>query len=219
MRFSHTRGSREPPSSSVQRPLAWTGQLVVEEIADEVMVYDRRNSQAHCLSSAAARVWRACDGRRTVGELSDALALEQQIVRGALEELDDCGLLDRGPRAGLTRREATSRLAKMGAAAASAPLIYSVAVPTPALAASPCAANGCYADQNVCFNCGCGVCVYQVGSVQRSVCAPVTGQGSAPTVAACTTAQRAARCGATAVFITTVACPNGKPLCGTNSQC
>ena len=147
----------------MQRPLAWTERLVVEEIADEVLVYDQRSDQAHCLSSVAARAWRACDGRRTVGELSDDLAFDQQIVRQALEELDDCGLLDGRPRAGLTRREATSRLAKVGAAAASAPLIYSIAAPAPAVAATGfCAgcgnSNAGPFNNEGCFSGGCAAC-------------------------------------------------------------
>jgi hypothetical protein len=95
-----------------------------------------------------------------VTELSAALRLEQATVARALRELEDCGLLDAGPGAGLTRREAAGRLAKAGRAAVSAPLIYSIAAPTPALAASQafCTALGCVGDCAACTGLGCACC-------------------------------------------------------------
>ena len=63
-----------------RKPVARTEELGVEEIGDELLVYDQRSDQAHCLGSAAARVWRACDGTRTVEEFSVALTLEKGTV-------------------------------------------------------------------------------------------------------------------------------------------
>jgi hypothetical protein len=138
-------------SMSVTHPMARTDDLVVEEVADEVLVYDQRNDQAHCLSSAAGQVWRACDGTMSQDGLAAELKLEPETVARAIEELDSCGLLDTGPETGVTRREVTARMMKVGAVAASAPLIYSVMAPTPALAASEAS---CF---KICPN-GCGAC-------------------------------------------------------------
>ncbi len=148
---------------ATRNPVARTEELNVEEIDDEVLVYDHRRDHAHCLCSAAARVWRACDGTRTVKQLSVALALEEGTVARALEELGQCGLLDEAPRGELTRREATTKLARVGAAAASAPLIYSIVAPTPALAQSQAFCNTlgkCVGNcGNACKQAGCSCCV------------------------------------------------------------
>ena len=127
--------------SSESAPLARTDDLIVEDLAgednfDEVLIYDQHNDQAHCLSREAAMVWRVCDGRTQPEQLATALGFELALVNRALEELSECELLDTGPASGLTRREATLRMAKVGGAVAAAPLIYSILAPTPALAAS-----------------------------------------------------------------------------------
>lgn len=134
-------------SSDRRIPLARTEDLAIEEFEDELLVYDRKEQRAHCLGPTAARVWRACDGRTDVGRLAEALELSQDTVRRALDELEASQLLDvpevqvldgnGSGNDGITRRQLTVRSAKIGAAAGAAPLIYSIAVPTPAAAASP----------------------------------------------------------------------------------
>jgi hypothetical protein len=120
-----------------RKPTARTAELLVEELGEELLIYDQRSDRVHCLSSAVCSVWRACDGETSVEQLASALNMESELVERALGELEGCDLLD-ADVAGLTRREATTRLARMGAAAAAAPLIYSIAAPTPALAVTAC---------------------------------------------------------------------------------
>ena len=158
------RRNTDKASLGPRAPLARTDDLVVEDVDGEVLVYDKRNDQAHCLTREAAMVWRVCDGKASADELATALELDAERVRFAIEELDSCGLLDSAPIPGVTRREATVRMAKVGGAAAAAPLIYSIMAPTPALAASQnfclsinnCsqAANGC----DACYKVGCVCC-------------------------------------------------------------
>jgi len=153
-------------ASSSSHPLARSAELVVEDVGDEVLVYDQRTDQAHCLSREAAMVWRVCDGRTGPDELATALGLESATVQLAIEELDRCNLLDSAPPPGITRREATIRMAKVGGAAAAAPLIYSVLAPAPALAASqqfclginPCSASNGQTGCSSCFKVGCVCC-------------------------------------------------------------
>lgn len=67
------------------RPLMPTARmegLVVEEFADEVLVYDLRRHKAHCLNSTAALVWRRCDGRTTVAEVAGMLQKELRLPAG-----------------------------------------------------------------------------------------------------------------------------------------
>lgn len=152
--FSEKLGNKA--SARLSAPLARTEDLVVEDFSDEVLIYDQRSDQAHCLSREAAMVWRVCDGRTPVAELATALGLDHDVVVRAVEELETCGLLDSAPATGVTRREATLRMARVGGAAMAAPLIYSIAAPTPALAASQnfCVGLGCVPNANVTDACG-----------------------------------------------------------------
>lgn len=130
------RRRRRYAEASSSRPLARSEELIVEAVDEDLLVYDQRSDEAHSLSTPAARVWRRCDGRTDIDALSTELDLDSETVVRALAELDECGLLDAGPVAGVTRREATTRVAKIGAAAAAAPLIYSIVSPFPAAADS-----------------------------------------------------------------------------------
>ena len=43
--------------------------LVIQEMPDEVLVYDLDTNKAHCLNRSAALVWRSCDGNNTVADI------------------------------------------------------------------------------------------------------------------------------------------------------
>jgi hypothetical protein len=177
-----TRGDAAPASR--EQPLARTSELVIEELADEVLVYDQRVHRAHCLSAAAALVWSRCDGVTRIEDLGAELGLDAATARRAVDELALCELLEAVPQpaVGTTRRELTIKLAKVGAVAAAVPLIVSVAAPQPAQAAtiafcaSACPPAGCDASGN-CGDCctakfaGCGCCVTTATSVKH--CTPV----------------------------------------------
>jgi hypothetical protein len=134
-------------SLRTRKPVARSEDLVIEEVEDEVLVYDAKNHQAHCLTSAGAKVWRACDGTKDVPALAESLALSVDDVTRALEMLDGVELLENqglqivtngnGNGNGLTRRELGRRSAKVGAAAAAAPMLLSIAVPSASAAATP----------------------------------------------------------------------------------
>jgi hypothetical protein len=127
--------------SDGRKPRARTSGLVVNALADEVLVYDLARAQAHRLNRVAARVWRQCDGTRTLAEIAAAsvadagAALTPETVAYALAELARAHLLagpaPSGPR--LTRRELLQRA---GGAAAAVPLVASIVAPTAADAAS-----------------------------------------------------------------------------------
>jgi hypothetical protein len=140
------------------RPQARTTGVLTERLGDELVVYDTVTRSAHCLSADAARVWALCDGQRSPEELAHELGGVPEQVRRALQELGDAGLLESVPLAAhrISRRDAAKRIATIGAAAIGAPLIYSVAIPRAAAAASGtggptdlCAGKICN-DNNVC---------------------------------------------------------------------
>lgn len=59
-------------------PQARTDDLVINELSDEVLVYDLQRDKAHCLNAAAASVWKQCDGRTTVAEIARRLSESSQ---------------------------------------------------------------------------------------------------------------------------------------------
>lgn len=152
MSWLNGRFNGKSASLSVRKPLARSDELLVEEVAGEVLIYDQQTNQAHCLGTAAAKVWRACDGRTSPEQLGVELELDNATVGRALEELLACGLLDLGPNSGVTRREVTTRLAKWGAVGASAPLIWSIVGPIPEAAATA-TVSSCKLDA-LATNCG-----------------------------------------------------------------
>lgn len=117
-------------------PEARTDQVIVQDVGDEVVVYDERTSAAHHLNKTAALVWKLADGRRPVGEIAAALnrALDvpndEDFVHLALAELDKAGLLARP----LPTGELITRRQLFGVAAALLPLVASIVAPTPAMA-------------------------------------------------------------------------------------
>ncbi|OAI38745.1 hypothetical protein AYO39_00780 [Actinobacteria bacterium SCGC AG-212-D09] len=118
---------------------ARTEDLAVQELGDELLIYDRTRDVAHCLTERAARVWRACEGDgATLDELTDALAADGDIklragedaaavAEQALAELDEKQLL--AEPGGVSRRHALTKIAAVGAGALAAPLVVSAAVP------------------------------------------------------------------------------------------
>ena len=125
--------------------------LLTCEVADELLVYDLDRYKAHCLNSTAALVWRQCDGRTSVPEITRALniaygvTLDNDVVWFALEQLERAQLIQidvkyerRTDAAKLTRRELIKRA---GAAAAGLPLVSSIVTPT-AVEAATCRSPG-----------------------------------------------------------------------------
>src|SRR5262249_52266190 len=49
-------------------PAARERGLIVQELADELLVYDEGRHRAHCLNLTAALVWRRMEGRRPAAE-------------------------------------------------------------------------------------------------------------------------------------------------------
>jgi Coenzyme PQQ synthesis protein D (PqqD) len=117
--------------------------LVVEQLGDELLVFDSRTGEAHALSPLASSVFERCDGRTSFTEVAAEVGIPQADLLEVLEQLQERGLLEASPTpAGLSRREAVRRAALIGAgAAAAAPLIKSILVPTPAEALSVCQAT------------------------------------------------------------------------------
>ena len=121
----------------MMKPLARSEKLVVEDLAEELLVYDSMAVRAHCLNRSAAVVWRGCDGTRGIPELVDYLSsfglpADEEIVRLALGDLRRAELLVTSePKSSSTevdRRAVLRRLALAGVSSALLPLMTSAPV-------------------------------------------------------------------------------------------
>lgn len=137
--------------------------LAVQNLLDEVLVYDLRNHRAHRLNRAAAIVWRHCDGKTTVPQLAHILTdkldepADREVVRYALSRLWRAHLLEGEARVEkYSRRDFIHRLKKVGlAASVMLPVVSSIVAPTPAHAMSCVPGNQCGAAGN-CTPCHTG---------------------------------------------------------------
>lgn len=125
-----------------QVALARQKDLVVQELPDELMLYDLKRHKAHCLNTTAALVWNHCNGRTTVADMAALLEKEvgspvdEEVVLYALDKLSKAGLLeeqlDLPSTNGLSRRRMMKRL---GAGAMVAlPVVISLVSPIAAQA-------------------------------------------------------------------------------------
>lgn len=122
-------------------PLARHEDLLVEELPEELLVYDLKSFRAHCLNRAAAIVWRACDGRTTVEEMArrvgEKLEIPQDdtVVRLALAQLRKARLMETPLARDEPRVSRRDVLRRLGIAAALLPLVHTIVAPD-AMAAS-----------------------------------------------------------------------------------
>ena len=139
--------------------------LVIDDLPDEVLVYDLENHKAHCLNRSAALVWRACDGKRSSAEIAQRLTAEldspfsEDLVLIALNQLEKLSLLDREATmpahfAVLSRRQMIRNLGL--AAAVAVPVVTSIVAPS-AVQAATCVPSGqnCHPTRLCCSPLGC----------------------------------------------------------------
>ena len=134
------------PHNTTRQPLARQTRLLVEQVGDDVIVYDEIRQAAHSLNRTAALVWRHCDGERSVAQLAAIIATtlgrqaDETVVKFALERLDRAHLLDVSVVVDddehVTRRNVVRRLALASGATIAIPSVLSILAPTPAMAAS-----------------------------------------------------------------------------------
>ncbi len=165
-------------------PEARTDGLVVEELADEVLVYDLQRHQAHCLNRTAALVWRRCDGQTTAAQIATRVGIDlglptqEQVVRLSLDRLERAHLLKPSEGQGTTRWSSDRRLSRRDLARRAGfvgamvllPTVTSIIAPTPVQAAScvetpVCQAGGTACGRPCCAGLRC-VCVGGVGNCQ-----------------------------------------------------
>ena len=131
--------------NNTQNPTARQTGLVIQEMPDEVLVYDLDSNKAHCLNQSAAFVWKSCDGNNSVADIvrefekNTGGSVSEDFVWLAIDQLNENGLLQNNvaPRfKGQSRRQVlkTIGLASMVAL----PVIASLVAPRSAMAAVSC---------------------------------------------------------------------------------
>ena len=130
-------------------PLARTNGLVVQDVPNEVLVFDMETNEAHCLNETAAMVWKYCDGKTSVAQIAQILgenrdsSVNDDLVWLAIDQLNEHKLLEKEFEtkfAGRSRREV---LRKIGLASMVAlPIIASMAAPRSVLAQTSCTCQG-----------------------------------------------------------------------------
>ncbi len=116
-------------------PCARVEGLITTETDSDVLIYDAEANELHTLNAAAAAVWRAADGSKSVAEIAVETALNAIAVEQALQQLTISNLLVNGVE-GL--QSAGRRRFLKKAAIVSIPAIVSVSVPLAQAAASYC---------------------------------------------------------------------------------
>ena len=124
-----------------QIPNARKEGLVIQEMPNEVLVYDLNSNKAHCLNQTAAFVWKSCDGIKSVADISKTFEAQMghnvpdDMIWLALDQLGEKNLLEQKIQPdfhGQSRREV---IKKVGLAAVVAlPIVASLTAPTAALA-------------------------------------------------------------------------------------
>src|ERR1700691_2875817 len=142
-------------------PKAKTERLIVKEIDDETLVYD--HGRASCLNEFAARVWRECDGEKSVAEIADDRGEDERAVWLALHRRNKSKLLVEeialppDVLTGKTRREIAGQLGLGAAVAGVSSIVMTTAAHascraafTPCTLNSQCCSNVCFGGSDMC---------------------------------------------------------------------
>lgn len=122
-------------------PVSRKNDLVVQELDEEVLVYDLLSNKAMCLNRTSSLVWRNCDGvsdpDSIAAKVGTVLGTEVpgDVVLFAINELEKASLIERADApvdgfGGLSRREILKKIGVAGAFAL--PVVTSLVAPTAA---------------------------------------------------------------------------------------
>jgi hypothetical protein len=170
------------------KPLSRQVDILVQDLENELLVYDLRINKAYCLNQTSALVFEFSDGAKTVSEISKLMSkklgilVSEDFVWLALQNLEKENLLENREEltdylAGLSRREIVK---KVGLASMVAlPIIASVVAPSAAEAQSA-SLNPLFSRCTTPGNCTSGNCVSTSFLPVGSFCCPPGNGGTQP---------------------------------------
>lgn len=133
----------------MENPLARQNALVMQDVDDELLVYDLQTDKAHCLNRSAVLIWKLCDGTNSIDDIvrrfeeTDGARITEDFVWLALSQLHENRLLDSTlpPRfTGQSRRQALKTIGR--ASAVALPLVAALVV-HPRSTGIPISCGGC----------------------------------------------------------------------------
>ncbi len=127
------------------KPLSRQSDILVQDLENELLIYDLRLNKVYCLNQTSALVFQFSDGTKTASEISELMSKKLGILVGedfvwlALRGLKKDNLLGNDEELtdyfeGLSRREIVKRVGF--ASMVALPIIASVIAPSPAAAQS-----------------------------------------------------------------------------------
>lgn len=147
--------------NSSQNPIARKDGLVIQEMPEEVLVYDLNTNKAHCLNQTAAFVWKSCDGNKSVSDITNLFTdqtgkqVNEDLIWLAIDQLSEKDLLEMSLAPDFNGQSRREVIKKIGLAAVVAlPLVASLTAPTSVLAAASCAC----VDDTTCGGCPSPTC-------------------------------------------------------------
>ena len=167
------------------KPLSRQSDILVQDLEDELLIYDLRINKAFCLNQTSALVFQFSDGAKTVSEISELMSqklgilVSEDFVWLALQDLEKENLLGKSKEltdilANLSRREMVK---KVGLASMVAlPIIASVIAPSPAAAQSANPSVRCQAPAE----CPSGNCASTFFIPVGMFCCPLGNGGTQP---------------------------------------
>ena len=157
---------------NTEKPLAKKQNIVVQELPDELLIYDLTKDKAYCLNKTSAFVWKTSDGTNDVNAITKLMEKEfnssvnEDLVWLALDQFAKDELLEVKPNNkfnNLSRREVIRRVGL--ASVIALPVVASLVAPSAVLAVTCSGApNG-----QICSGCGSNNCVCCNGVCKNGV--------------------------------------------------
>lgn len=124
-----------------QIPVARKEGLVIQEMPDELLVYDLESNKAHCLNETASTVWKACNGENSVTEIANLFeGKNEDLIWLAIDQLQENNLLEKEYQLDMQGKSRRELIKKVGLASVLAlPVVASLTAPSSVLAAASCA--------------------------------------------------------------------------------
>jgi hypothetical protein len=153
------------------KPKTKTENIVVQEMENEVLIYDLQTSKAFCLNETSAIIYQLCDGKNSIEQINRSLSqklqqpIDDKLIWLALDSFKKENLLEQSKEFtvdfnGLSRRQVIKKIGLSSLLAL--PVIVSVVTPAAGAQAS------------ICYAADIGVCMMAAAEICPASCAPGT---------------------------------------------
>lgn len=129
----------------MNKPKTKNENIVVQEMDNEILIYDLKTNKAFCLNETSAMIYNLCDGKKSIAEISQHLKqklnqpITEDLIWLALDSFKKDNLLEQSEQFeinfnGLSRRQVVKKIGL--ASMVMLPIISSIIAPTAAHGAS-----------------------------------------------------------------------------------